>query len=432
MSKKRQCVECAICTDAVSSSKLVTCPFCEGAACKACTKRFLVESPDDPSCMHCRKGWTREIMTTLFSATWLNGEYKRHREDVLLDREKSMLAETMPLVEAEKARREARKQLGALQEERRRLYRLLDDVQRRMHGVQRQIDTGVARSGDEERRSFLQRCPCEGCRGWLSSAYKCTSCDRYACPKCLMPTNGRNDDGHVCVAADVASVEMIRAESTPCPSCGTRITRTEGCSHMWCTLCQTSFCYITGRKLNGAIHNPHYFEYQRNAQRTLRDNADIPCGGMPGHLELRAKHAPDSFYQVVRVVRHIEDWERRRYNINAADNQHLRISYILDELGDADFKKRLQKTEKVVAKNREIWMIFEMLVNTLTDELRQFVQGKCESECEDAIAQLINYANGAFARVGTTYTQVAPRVMWKDRTIRIVTLCGKEVPVFRM
>jgi hypothetical protein len=37
--------------------------------------------------MGCRKAWTREVMDSILLTTWLNGEYKKHRENVLLDRE---------------------------------------------------------------------------------------------------------------------------------------------------------------------------------------------------------------------------------------------------------------------------------------------------------------------------------------------------------
>ena len=40
--------------------------------------------------MNCRKGWPRDVLTAL-GKTWLNGEYKKHREDILQDREKSRL-----------------------------------------------------------------------------------------------------------------------------------------------------------------------------------------------------------------------------------------------------------------------------------------------------------------------------------------------------
>lgn len=84
---------------------------------------------------------------------------------------------------------------------------------------------GVAR----ERREFIMRCPAEECRGFLSTAYKCGTCDSWACKDCLVCIGKDSGAEHTCNPDTAASAKAIRAETRPCPKCGTRIFKTEGC-----------------------------------------------------------------------------------------------------------------------------------------------------------------------------------------------------------
>ena len=80
-----------------------------------------------------------------------------------------------------------------------------------------------------ERREFIMRCPAEECRGFLSSAYKCGTCESWACKDCLVCIGKDHGVEHTCNPDTVESAKAIRAETRPCPKCGTRIFKTEGC-----------------------------------------------------------------------------------------------------------------------------------------------------------------------------------------------------------
>ena len=47
----------------------------------------------------CKKIWSRQFMSTAFTHEFMSKKYVRHREDVLLEHEKSLLPATQPLVE---------------------------------------------------------------------------------------------------------------------------------------------------------------------------------------------------------------------------------------------------------------------------------------------------------------------------------------------
>lgn len=54
----------------------------------------------DAHCMNCRTAWNREFLDGILSKTYVDGDYKKHRENILCEREKAMMPETMNYVEA--------------------------------------------------------------------------------------------------------------------------------------------------------------------------------------------------------------------------------------------------------------------------------------------------------------------------------------------
>lgn len=411
-------IECPICIDTFTQRGCVSCPFCQYSTCKKCAETYMFSTMDDAACMNpeCQRRWDREVLLRLFSSQFVNQRYKKHREDVLLDRERSMLTATLPYVELERQRRVAAKKATELTKQRQQLRCEIDRITHELFRCQRIINQVEPSEGSGEsscRRAFLQRCTHGTCTGWLNSSYRCTVCERYTCPKCLAALGCTNkaEVAHECREEDVASVAMIKTDSTPCPQCGVRVFRVSGCNAMWCTQCRCSFDYRTGKKVNGVIHNPHYFEFMRDQGTSGRQMGDVPCGGCPSIHELATAKAPTFYFSVLRFVRHVEHDEMPRYAQNDTDNRRYRVMFMLNDITEQEFKGKIQRQEKLHSKRTDIVMVFEMLVHTISEELRQFVvRTKTESETTHAIQTLIEYANKAFQAVSARYGQVAPYI----------------------
>jgi dolichol-phosphate mannosyltransferase len=71
------------------------------------------------------------------------------------------------------------------------------------------------------------------------------------------------DVEHTCDPGVKETVALIIKESKPCPKCGERISKIDGCDQMWCIDCHTAFSWATGQLVNGVVHNPHYYEFLR-------------------------------------------------------------------------------------------------------------------------------------------------------------------------
>jgi hypothetical protein len=80
-----------------------------------------------------------------------------------------------------------------------------------------------AANGEKVKREFLMRCPADECRGFLSTAYKCGTCEKHTCSECL-EVLGLDETSlealkaaHTCKPDNVESAKTIKKETRPCP-----------------------------------------------------------------------------------------------------------------------------------------------------------------------------------------------------------------------
>ena len=114
-------MDCPVCFDKFTKQahrKPVECPYCATKACVRCVETHITSSIEDPHCFGCRRGWSYEFLETNFPKTWFRDDFKKSREALLMDRERSRLpaaqawaermreAKTVIKPTAEEARRE--------------------------------------------------------------------------------------------------------------------------------------------------------------------------------------------------------------------------------------------------------------------------------------------------------------------------------------
>jgi len=343
--------DCSVCCEKLNNSnrKAVNCPFCDFCTCRSCTQQYLTSVTSDPHCMNCKNVWNRELIDASCTKIFRNRELKIHRENILFERERCLLPDTQPAVQRI---REIRATEDLLRDARAELER----QKRHIQLLERQIDVihhGGTAEATKERREFVRKCPIDECRGFLSSQWKCGTCDKKVCKDC---NEELENDEHECDPGAVATVKLIKNDTKPCPKCGTMICKISGCSQMWCPDCHAVFNWNTMRLETGIIHNPHYYEFQRRGgngdeerggRPMGRNPGDIPCGGMPRYWEMhdRLVNTPhvDYLTLVHRTTAHIQDWELRRNRVRAPNNEDLRVRYLMNEVSEEELKRVLQK-----------------------------------------------------------------------------------------
>jgi hypothetical protein len=374
--------ECTICCSNVTQRNIVKCPdtSCTDAICVECTKRYLIEMTrpdDDPHCMLCKHGFSRDVMSGIFTGVWLNGEYKRHMKTVLLERERALLtqsqAEAERLLASEKARSSVIEyrvsvstQLGDNMAERRELiseyhngrlslaeledqYKIVvvkvaevEGVQRYMNANAAMLEALVKPSVTADRQKFTRKCPNSDCGGFLSTHWKCGLCETKVCHQCFAIYVGTHAE-HECNEDDAKSAELIKQDTKPCPSCGARIFKIMGCNQMFCTACNVAFCWKTGNILNTArVHNPHFFEYmvQREGGADERAVGDVTCGGfqMPHEVPAELRNCLMSINEIVDIHQPMY----RRQGNNSEFNR-LRVQFLMKKISEPLWKNAIFK-----------------------------------------------------------------------------------------
>lgn len=315
--------DCPVCCEAYTPAarKPVVCQFCEYSACVSCVRQFLLSHAGDAQCLApgCRRVWDRETLEQALPKTFLNGEYKRHRETVLLDRERAQLPATQPIAHAHRHARELVAQNAALQTEATAATKHLLALRRTLEHNQDTINYVYAhhRLPDQTHTAgaptaakgpvYSRGCPKDDCRGFLNADFVCGLCSLKCCKRCHEPlaadeTAADDPDAagpsaasgpsaaaserpakHQCREEDVETAKALVKETRSCPTCHVPIYRIEGCDQMWCPGCHTSFSWRTGEVEKGRVHNPHYYEWLRrtNGGAVPRELGDVPCGGIP-------------------------------------------------------------------------------------------------------------------------------------------------------
>jgi thiol-disulfide isomerase/thioredoxin len=156
--------------------------------------------------------------------------YKTHRENVLLDREKCLLPATQPYVIVEKEREKILNEAKKIEKYRLDLLMLIRESDQQIRDLDHRSRTlnadNVTVDSETVAKKFVRKCPISECRGFLSSRWKCGTCETNICNKC---NERREDNDHVCDPANVETMNLLNKDTKPCPSCGTMISKISGC-----------------------------------------------------------------------------------------------------------------------------------------------------------------------------------------------------------
>ena len=420
---------CDVCCEKFNkiNHKKVDCPFCDLDCCRSCSQKYLLSITDDPHCMGCKNMWNREFVDSFCTRYFRNTELRRHRENVLFEREKVQMPSTQPEVERIKAVRKLHKVINVQRGRLIELYRVykifgtghltvmneipepVQELRAEMEETYRELSRlrngGEIVDGDEPKK-FIRKCPTEECKGFMNEDWFCGLCDNHFCEHC----NEKITTDHKCDPDAVKTMELLKKDTKPCPKCGTMIQKLSGCRQMWCPDCHTAFDWVSGKIEMGRIHNPHYVEFRRE-RISSREHGDIPCGGIPTFRELREMNAPNNITRFANTLNFLDREIAYRYgDLYDHGNRYLRVGYMLNEINEHFFKKEIQRRDKQRERFRDVNNIFRMVIDTGGDLLRQYaLEPERYTEIIDICKKLIEYANGVLETIRKRYTCIHPQ-----------------------
>lgn len=458
--EKKEPPNCPVCMDHFTAviRQPITCPYCPHATCRQCTSQYLLTTLNDPHCMGCKREWNREFIDTRLTQTFRKGALRQHRRKVLMDREKGRLPAMQIFVEArieyDQANRvyiESRQRRASLKRERNRMqaeYATKDTLEQlterlrpinkerselkmKMYAAEAKMRAAnlILTGKEKEVRQFIMKCPAEECRGFLSTAWKCGTCQKFFCADCHGEKAAHQDEAHVCNPDAKATAAMIRQETRPCPKCGIRISKIDGCDQMWCVSCQTTFSWNSGQiLLNTVVHNPHYYEYLRRTNGAIpREAGDVPCGGLPNAymftrlvMEIPTLTAVEKteLLDIVRCLSDIQYVRLPQFPLRQAANvnQEYDIRYLMKEITEEEWGTALEKIETNGERKKEIGLILQTLLHVGSEKLTQLQnatreqRGRIGKICLEELKQVRAYSNKSLVEKGIQMGIVVPQI----------------------
>lgn len=403
-------MSCDCCTEAFNKTtrKKVETSCCNFNVCRGCVIRYFMTNIDDAKCMNCNVRYTDEVLDENFTKTWINKDKLVRDTNIIFNIQKSKLNETIPFVDISKQISRAnvrisdidrqlvdlRKTMDYLTQQRRIEFRAVNNLERSLYGDNEH-------PVEVEKREFIFNCPDNECKGFLSTRYKCKLCEKNVCDKC----HKIKDQDHTCNDDDIKSVIEIKKSTKPCPKCGTRIQKSEGCPQMFCTNpgCGTVFDWNTLEiQHNGVVHNPHVAEYNRLHGTTIgsRNNANLGLCNVDADsiniicnsiINTYRRHSIDHTiyfdYQVTQFlfnavafknhIRYVEINRTNNWFNNHLDNdfklklRDLRIKYLLKIINDDQWFTEIRKIQRKLKIRNEFREIFNMGETIINDILRE-------------------------------------------------------------
>ena len=110
---------CPVCLNTYTSilRKKCVCNYCKEAACCKCIERYLLDRIEDAHCLHCRVNYNDAVLKEICSKTYLQNVYFKHRQEILVSRERANLPGLQEVAVQERLEREASEKIKKIKDE---------------------------------------------------------------------------------------------------------------------------------------------------------------------------------------------------------------------------------------------------------------------------------------------------------------------------
>jgi hypothetical protein len=386
---------CAICLE---EKGMISCPFCSLGFCKNCLQSSFIYFTS-VACPDCRKELSMEFLQRFYTKAYLEKLFRQKKEDQLFSEESALLQNTLGVL-AQERERDERKQV--VRSEIKEIANKMLELERKRNELRREL-RGILRGTfeEKERRAFVQPCPIEGCRGFLSTRWKCEVCFRYFCSDCReeIKFNEQEEikEEHKCDPQLVESIKFAEKGTKRCPNCGVAIFKIEGCRQMFCVSCHQAFDWETLRIIHEPVHNPHYFQWLNQRGHNERRIGDVPCGGLVDAFQIRSP-------EMIRIRAGIgginEFLVHNARNIeHEQNNENIRKDYLMKKIDLKEFKRRVYIAGRKHDRMQRYFRILQMFVNIASDLIRDHVLNHTEAKGVQELSEFREIVNNDIRKI---------------------------------
>lgn len=403
--------ECNIC--ASEQKNFICCQVCNFNVCKPCVQTFLL-SKSKAFCMNCKSEWSTIFVRSNFTIDWIEKVYKVHLKKILYDQERNYFPETsnnMELYRKWKFLNEGgeseeatifKKQLDEIKKEIRILKKLKQQFRRNKpkggsnknwlynyafpnweeyNAAYYEIEHKLSDLKNEEkfialsifdkvniissRNNFIKKCPTEKCKGYLDENCLCRVCNTKLCSQCYQVEK----DDHKCKADDIATINLLKQDTKPCPKCGIGVHKIAACDHMWCTGCNSGFDWQTGLPLDDSKNtNTLMHDFYKIKSKELQN-----FNGQVTALFKKQTTRNDKTIFILSIIENIHfllnkfaEQRRLDFNLQTKFNigEHLeydfktnalnRYKYLNNEIDEKHFLTQAMKKQKAIEFDKEL------------------------------------------------------------------------------
>lgn len=347
---------CPICCETYNMTlrKRITCEYvsCMYDACKSCMRQYICTQENDPNCMKCHMIFSTGFVYDALNKSFMTGPYKIHRKKILLDKTLSQLPSTMPYAVL---KRKTESKISEMDEARKVLKLAMIRVKTLKQELHELENTKI------KKNSQVVRCPLSNCLGFLNDNNQCGLCETYSCEKCMCI----KQDGHICDAGVLSTTTFIKSQTKPCPSCGERISKIDGCDQMWCITCHQAFSWNTGKLDKGVVHNPHYIQYKNTVGVNPCNPTDLPSIALRNHFYQIHKHTTIGI-KIINMVQttciiHYE-LPRLQESIQKVENTiPIQVDYIMGKMNKDQLEYKLYIMDTKRMRLNHVLNVFTLL-----------------------------------------------------------------------
>ena len=283
--EKEEKEQCQICYEKFTTKlrHSIKCIHCNNSVCLQCFRTYLLSDDSEQVCMCCKENVSTEFIY-LHTPKKFQQDFLTKLTTLEIIREKALLVDTEERIDLatrcnllQSRIHYFHKHLNKFPEDEEVLC-LYNNAEKEYKKIKSFFSEKKNNNVEKVINSFI--CPVVNCDGIVTGG-KCSYCKNNICVKChtLKKITDQSNDSHKCDPNILATLNLLKKDTKPCPKCKIPIHKIDGCDQMFCVKCKTAFSWKTEKIETGIVHNPHYFEWMRNrgGQPLPRQQGDDPC-----------------------------------------------------------------------------------------------------------------------------------------------------------
>ncbi len=341
-------MSCGICVmdyTKIRRQKLV-CDECKFECCSACFTQYNKSTNKEIDCMNCHKFVDVKKMRGLeLSAKVVDELQKKYLSEYLFNQESQLFLRTRLLMAMNSKKKELEKQILHISPK---LKTIMEKV------YKEEINTMSMNN--------FKLCV-KDCNQFIYKKtedlyYNCGLCNHITCAFCedsILSIDKIAE--HSCKGEITKSLEIIDKETKPCPTCGVKIFKVDGCSQVMCTECNTFFDFNTGLKERDEEprHARTYIEMISEFEKEVISKEEMECFNIIKQVDNDYDFwDKEEFKEVVRdytpctlwcaIMINIKNTVRRTLaeKMNKFKfNEEFRVRYVKNEITQRYFTQRI-------------------------------------------------------------------------------------------